>query len=254
VTASSRTVIGGRALLVVLALALHPGGCIAAEPRVLVLNETSAPPFSNPERTGFYDVVVTEALRRAGLGVRIVTLPAERALLLSDSGVSDGELNRNSAVEKLYPNLIRVPEALGEWQYAAFSKDGSIPGRLDAFRRRPVGLIIGWKIYEQSLGEGTDAIVANDADQLFRLLLLDRIDVALYERDVGRAYIKAQAMNTVHLLYPPLFIREQFTFLHKSHAGQVPAIAAALRAMKRDGTYQRIYREKIPPSAAGRSP
>ena len=79
---------------------------LAASPRVLVLNETNAPPFSNLERSGFYDVVVGEALRRAGFELRIVSPPAGRALQLSSDGVTDGELNRNSAIEADYPNLV----------------------------------------------------------------------------------------------------------------------------------------------------
>src|SRR6185369_9370794 len=92
----------GAALLVVL---LHGANGIAG-PRVLVLNETNAAPFSTPQRSGFFDVVAREAFRRAGLELQIETVPAARALLLSSSGASDGELNRNPAVEKAYPELI----------------------------------------------------------------------------------------------------------------------------------------------------
>jgi len=242
------------ALLVVLALALYQSSCLGAELRVLVLNEENAPPYSNPEHTGFFEVVATEAFRRAGLELRIVTMPAERALLLSESGASDGELNRNPAVEKSYPNLVRVPEKLGELQYVAFSKDGSIPGNLEALRGRPVGLIRGWKIYEQATAGRNDVIAANDLDQMFRLLQLGRIEVALYELHMGRAYIKTHAVNLVRELNPPLFIRDQFIYLHKGHARQAPAIAAALRAMKRDGTYQRLYRVKFLPYVKEGSP
>jgi polar amino acid transport system substrate-binding protein len=241
------------ALLVVPALALYACGGLAAEPRVLVLNEENGAPFSNPERTGFFDVVATEAFRRAGLELRIVTMPAERALLLSESGASDGELNRNPAVEKSHPSLVRVPEKLGELRYAAFSKDGSIPGNLEALRGRPVGLIRGWKIFEQALAGRNDVIPANDPDQMFRLLQLGRIEVALYELRMGRAYIRAHALYDVSPLDPPLFIRDQFIYLYKGHAGQAPAIAAALRAMKKDGSYQRAYREGFLPQVGKRS-
>ncbi len=84
-------------------------------------------------------------------------------------------------------------------------------------------------------------------DPLFRLLQLDRIEVGLYEAQMARAYLKAHGMTGVHVLTPPLFVREQYIYLHKSNAGLAPAIAAALRAMKRDGAYQRAYREKLFP-------
>ncbi len=241
----------GRALLAVLASLLCLSNGLAAERRVLVLNEANAPPYSNTERTGFFDVVAIEAFRRARLELRLIKLPAERSLWLANSGLGDGELNRLSGIETLYPNLIRVPEKMGDWHFAAFSKDASIPGRIEAIRGRTVGLIRGWKIYERAMAEAEEVITVDDPDQLFRLLQLDRIEVALYERLMGLAHIKEHAINGVRVVEPPLFIRETFIYLHQNHAGQVPALAVALRAMKRDGTYQRAYREKLLPYFEG---
>ena len=242
---------GRRVLLVVLALALYPCSSLAAEPRVLVLNEANASPYSNPERTGFFGVVAIEAFRRAGVELRLVTVPAERALMLSNSGASDGELNRLASVAALYPNLIRVPEKLGEWHFAGFSKDGSIPGNFDAFRGRSVGYIRGWKIYERAIAGAKNVITVDEPEQLFRLLQLDRIEVALYERLMGLAHIKERGINDIQVLEPSLFKHETFIHLHKSHTEHVPVLAAALRAMKQDGTYQRAYREKILPYLDG---
>lgn len=223
----------------------------AAESRVLVLNEANAPPYSNTERTGFFDIIAAEAFRRARLGLRLEKLPAERALLLSNSGLADGELNRLSGIETLYPNLIRVPEKMGDWYFSAFSRDASAPGSIAAIRGRTVGFIRGWKIYERALAGAKDVITVEDADQLFRLLQLGRIDVALYVRMMGLAHLKDHGIKGVRVVEPPLFIHEEFIYLHRSHAGQVPALAAALRAMKRDGFYQRAYREKILPYSDG---
>jgi polar amino acid transport system substrate-binding protein len=235
------------ALTAALASTLYLSSGMAAGPPALVLNEANAPPYSTAERTGFFDVVAIEAFRRAGLELHIVTVPAGRSLLLSSSGVSDGELNRTSVVAKLFPDLIPVPEKVGDMQFAAFGKDGSIPGNFEAFRGRSVGLIRGWRIYEQALAGNKDVIAASGPEQLFRLLQLDRIEVALWERLMGRAYIRAHAMSAVRDLEPVLFVHEEFIYLHKRHATHVSAVAAALRAMKQDGAYQRAYREKLQP-------
>ncbi|TAK72668.1 MAG: transporter substrate-binding domain-containing protein [Betaproteobacteria bacterium] len=238
---------GGWALPALLALLLYFPSNVAAEPRVLVLNEANAPPYTNPDRTGFFDVVATEAFRRAHLELRLQKLPAERALLLSNSGISAGELNRLAGVEAQYPNLVRVPEKLGDWYFAAFSKDASVPGRIDAIRGRTVGLIRGWKIYELALAGAKDVIAVDDPEQLFRMLQLGRIDVALYERSMGLALIKERGIQGVLVIEPALFVRETFIYLHRSYAGELPALTAALRAMKGDGSYQRAYDEKLLP-------
>lgn len=237
----------GRALLVALASMLYFSNSVAAEPRMLVIGDSNGPPFTNAERTGFFDIVAAEAFRRVGLDLRVVRLPAERGLLLANNGVEDGELGRIAGLERQYSNLVRVPEKLLDRHYVAFSKDSSIPAGVEAIRGRAVGYIRGWKIYESALAGAKDVIAADDAEQLFRLLQLDRIEVALYARVMGLEHIRKYRIKHVRVLDPSIYIREVFIYLHKRHAGQVPALAAALRAMKQDGTYQRAYEEKLSP-------
>jgi len=49
---------------------------------------------------------------------------------------------------------------------------------------------------------------------------------------------------------PPLQMQSMFTYLHKRHAEKVPAIVAALRAIKAEGLYTRFCREKFAPLGA----
>jgi len=88
---------------------------------------------------------------------------------------------------------------------------------------------------------------ADDPEQLFRLLDLNRIDVALYERSLGMALAKQQGLKGVRPLAPILASREMFIYLHKRHVNLAPRLADALRAMKRDGFYRRVYNEKLKP-------
>jgi polar amino acid transport system substrate-binding protein len=80
---------------------------------------------------------------------------------------------------------------------------------------------------------------------LFRQLQLDRTEVALYERWQGLSRIQRQGVTDVHLLEPLLARREMFLYLHKRHAALAPRLAAALRAIKAEGLYDRLYREKV---------
>jgi polar amino acid transport system substrate-binding protein len=219
----------------------------AAEPPVLVLNDTNEPPYTTPDRTGFLDVIAGEAFRRAGVGLRLVKLPPERGLINANDGVEDGDLTRIAGLEKQYPNLVRVNEKLVDWVFTAFSKDASITPNWPALRQRAVGHIKGWKIYEQALAGAERVTTADDAEQLFRLLDLGRIEVALYERSLGALLIRQQDIKGVQPLTPPLATRDMFIYLHKRHAALAPRVAEALRAMKREGYYQRVYDEKLRP-------
>ncbi len=243
-----------RTLLWTATLAFAFPGVVAAEQRVLVLNDTNDPPFTTADRSGFLDVVAGEAFRRVGVELRLVKLPAERGLINANAGIEDGDMVRIAGLEKQYPNLIRVPEKLVDWEFTAFSKDGSIPSNWEAIRRRSVGLIKGWKIYEQQLAGAERMTTVDDPAQLFRLLELDRIEVALYMRWMGLALIRQQGLKDVRPLEPPLTTREMFIYLHKRHAELAPRLADALRALKRDGFYQRTYREKILPYREARTP
>ncbi len=81
------------------------------------------------------------------------------------------------------------------------------------------------------------------------MLEKDRVDLVLYSRWRGLARIKNHKLSGVRVLTPPLVTKEMFMYLHKKHEPLVPKIAAALRAIKAEGTYQRLFQEKVAPLA-----
>jgi len=212
---------------------------------VLVLNDTNEPPFTTADGKGFLDAIAGEAFRRAGVRLRLVKLPAERGLINANAGIEDGDLTRIAGLEAHYPNLVRVPEKLVDWEFAAFGKNAALVANWETLHARPVGHIRGWKIYEQQLAGAPHVVTAEDPAQLFRQLQLNRIEVALYARWQGLSRIRRQELKDVHLLKPSLATREMFIYLHKRHAALVPRLAAALRAIKAEGLYDRLYREKV---------
>jgi polar amino acid transport system substrate-binding protein len=243
-----------RAWPVAMALSLLLPVALGAGRPVLVLNDTNELPYTTPAGDGFLDVVAGEAFRRAGVELRLVRLPAERGLLNADAGIEDGDMVRIAGLDRQYPNLVRVPEKLIDWEFTAFSRDATLPASWPAIRQRRVGHIKGWKIYERAMAGADYVTTTDDPEQLFRLLDLGRIDVALYERWLGAALAKRTNLKGVVPLAPPLATREMFIYLHKRHAALVPKIAAALRALKREGFYQRVQRDKLRPYSQGSMP
>ncbi|MHB1083994.1 MAG: substrate-binding periplasmic protein [Thiobacillus sp.] len=212
---------------------------------VLILNDTNDPPYTTPDGKGFLDIVAVEAFRRAGVQLRLVKLPAERALINANAGIEDGDMARIAGLEGLYPNLIRVAEKLIDWEFAAFSKNAVLPAQWDVLRARLTGHIRGWKIYEKELAGAPFVVSSDDATQMFRQLRLDRVEVVLYERMLGLSLLKRQHIQGVYPLEPPLAKREMFIYLNKRYAALAPKIAEALRAIKAEGLYDRLYREKV---------
>ncbi len=224
---------------------LLAGPAGAAETPVLVLNDTNEPPFTTVDGQGFLDAIAGEAFRRAGIRLQLVRLPAERGLLNANAGIEDGDLSRIAGLDAQYPNLVRVPEKLLDWEFAAFGKEAALPAREEILRARPVGHIRGWKIYERQFAGAPEVVTAEDTEQLFRQLRRDRIEIALYERWQGLSRIRHQGWTGVHVLEPSLARREMFIYLHTRHTALVPKLAAALRAIKAEGLYDRLYREKV---------
>lgn len=226
-------------------LLLMASAICRAEVPILTLNDTNEPPFTTANGKGFLDVVAGDAFRRVGVQLRLVRLPAERGLINANAGAGDGDMVRIAGLENQYPNLIRVPEKLIDWEFTAFSKKAALSTSWDVLRARPVGHIRGWKIYEKQLAGAPFVVTADDSAQLFRQLQLDRIEVALYERWLGLSLMKRMDIKGITPLEPPVAKREMFIYLHKRHAALVPKLADALRAIKSEGMYDRVYREKV---------
>lgn len=66
--------------------------------------------------------VMKEAYKQLDISVSITELPAERALIESNAGRSDGEVNRIDDLEANYPNLVRVPVSVTRIEAVVFSK------------------------------------------------------------------------------------------------------------------------------------
>ncbi|MFV1997224.1 MAG: substrate-binding periplasmic protein [Acidiferrobacterales bacterium] len=233
-------------LAVLVAGHAYPGLVYAQ--KTLVLNTAFTSPLSNDSQSGFADVVVGEALQRIGYKLESVNLPAERALINANIGIDDGDLLRIKGLQKTYPNLIWVPEKIIDLEFVVFTRNKDFPVTgWRSLKPYSVAIVTGWKILERNITGTATLTKVKNANQLFTLLLKDRVDVVVYERWVGLGYIKQHRIRGVKMLEPPLARRSTYVYLHKKHKHLVPKLAAALRAMKADGSYQRAFQRILAP-------
>lgn len=220
--------------------------------RQLVLSDTYDVPYTTVAGDGFLDLVAQQAFRRAGVDMKFIRVPPERALLNANAGIEDGVSARISGLEKTYPNLVQVPERVLEFHFVAFTQNVKLE-RAGWQEISPliVGHIRGWKIFEQNLLPGTRVTVVDTAEQLFDMLNRGRIDVALYERWLGLALARKMNISGLRILDPPLAERDMFIYLHKQHEALVPKLARALREIKAEGLYSDVCRDKFAPLVGG---
>jgi polar amino acid transport system substrate-binding protein len=235
-------------LLVALCLLFSFGARAAGAAEPLLLNTGTRYPYTSEDGQGFLDLAIAEAFRRVGRDARVAVYAAsKRALAHANAGIDDGAAMRVRGLEASLPNLIRVPEKLIDNDFVAYSlrRDMRI---VDWGSLRPydVGYILGWKVFERGLGANGAATRVRGPEQLFTLLAKRRVDAVLYERWQGLWRARRLGLDVV-VHEPPLARREMFIYLHKKHADLVKPVARALRAMKRDGTYQAIVDRVLTP-------
>lgn len=207
----------------------------------LVLTTGMREPWTNPDRTGFTDLLVKEVFRRIGVEADVeLNLAAGRAIRLAGQGVDDGLTARVAGLEKEYPDLIRVPEKVFDNDFVAASLGpGFATTDWDTLKPHHVGYILGWVVFENNLPPVRELTLAKDSTQLLSLLKSGRIEVLLHERWQALWHARQMGM-TIRILEPPLASVPMFMYLHRRHAALVPRIAAELAAMKADGSYRAI--------------
>lgn len=215
---------------------------------ILLLNTTGHPPLNTNTQNGFMDDVATEAFRRIGIELRTTKLPAERGLKNANYGLVDGEMSRIKGLDKIYTNLIRVPEKIMDWEFMVFSsKKISLNDGWNDLSGKLVAHINGWKILEKNIPSSAEITVTANSEELFTLLRKKRTDYIVYERWAGYLSLGHFNMSEVQGQFPPLAVREMFIYLHKKHKALIPKLTSALKAMKKDGSYQKMVNKHLAP-------
>lgn len=192
--------------------------------------------------------ILREAYHRIGWSATFDLLPASRALAEADYGSTDGDVARIAGTEDAFPNLVRVPTPIILFQAAAFTKTvGRDIRAWSDLGGLMVGIIRGIR-YSMIGTEGMDRVIADDMSHLFRLLDQGRIDVAIA---VVRAGIIEAAENFpdrgIHIAGSPIYSAPLYHFLNRRRAELVPSLDAAIRAMKADGSLERLYNRSFAP-------
>jgi polar amino acid transport system substrate-binding protein len=164
-----------------------------------------------------------------------------------NAGFFDAELNRIEGMEQTYPNLVRVPEPNMTMHFVAFAKADFDTSSWQSIRGRYLGIVRGWKILERNTEGFPNVVFVPTETELFRMLHKDRLDMVLYAKLTGYAALRSLGYDGIRHLKPPLASRKMYLYVHERHEALADDIAAALRSMKADGTYEQIVHEATAP-------
>jgi polar amino acid transport system substrate-binding protein len=212
----------------------------------LFLTTSMTTPLSKVDQTGFYDQVLIEAFQRVGQPIQITHLPTERSITNANLGITDGEFPRISGLDRLYPNLVKVPEKIVDFEFVAFTWRSDIQLKdWNSCKPYNVAIVRGWKILEANLADVRSLVKVKNQKLLFSLLGNHRTDIAVYSRFEGYEMIKKLGLQSVLAIEPPLATKEMFLYLNKKHLQLIPALTKQLQSMKHDGTYDRILEKTL---------
>lgn len=195
-------------------------------------------------------LLYTEAFGRLGYRFELYTFPIERALLEADAGRMDGDVARISLDEAQaarYPHLIMVPEPIYQMKLAAYTSDPTLRlnGWADLGRdRRIIGYPRGYKAAENSVTEyvAKEFVIEVGSIALgLEMLIRHRIDVLIAAQVAVESFLATAEFKDKGIV--PAGVLETvplYPYLHQRHGDLVPRLAAALKAMKADGTYRQL--------------
>lgn len=205
-----------------------------------VMSTSVRAPLYLEDGSGYFNQLTAEIFRRLDIESRLIHLPARRALFFANNKTVDGTGPRTAAIEKSFPNLVRVPGNVFQFEFMVYSKDPAISvNGWESLLAYSVGLINGWKIVEQNTANAKLVTRAENYDQLFQMLELGRIDVAVMDRVMAGWELKQLGLD-LHAIEPPIISQSNYIYVHKEHASLVPEIARVVAEMRQDGSMAAI--------------
>ena len=184
--------------------------------------------------------ILQEAYQRIGIQVDARVLPAERALVMANTGEVDGEVLRIKGIEKNYPNLRMVPVPLVVMEGMVLTKEVTfeVTG-WESLKPYTIGIVRGVKFAENGTQGMTVEAVATHEQALLKLFH-GRTDVVVMPRISGLVEIGKLHLTGITMLEPPLVTIDIYHYLHKKHEQLLPQITQVLQDMKAEGRFQEI--------------
>jgi polar amino acid transport system substrate-binding protein len=192
--------------------------------------------------------ILKVAYRRLGIEVVFEAIPQARSLIMSNEGKIDGEVTRLAGLEAQYPNLMMVPVVLIEQKGMAFTrKDKTFPlNGWDSLRPYSIVTLNGAK-WSTDGTMGMDRVdIVTQPEQMFKMLEMGRVDVALGPRLTGMVQIMQLGFTDILPIEPPLVINKLYHYLnikYKTHL--LPQLSAVLQQMESSGQSSEIREQTI---------
>lgn len=227
--------------IITLALPIASAHAAAAEiSRVIITT------FDQPApRLTVTELVMKEIYKKLNIEMQLDKHPGNRALSLANGGKSDGELIRTTAIERTKSNLVRIPTPISQVRYSVYTKKAKAFEVKDWNSLKPysIGVVSGIKFIEER-SELFDSTVISNPQSLFKMLYLERVDVAVFTELDGLFMLKKLNLhNDIVNLSPPLEVVPVYHYIHRKHTALIDQLSTLMQEMETSGELQALIRQ-----------
>ena len=191
------------------------------------------------------NLIYTEVFRRLGYDFEYKSYPNERANIMAESGIVDGEIQRAANYEKVAKNLLKVEEPSFSVNVAAYAVSPGIV--LDGWESlKNTNYIVGYRRGSKVAQNALPAVVKPEkisttttVEQGLIKLILGRIDIYIEQDSVVAETLKKfdkdkfdpSSVYQVGIMWTG----ESHVYLHKKNVVLLQEIVEVLKSMKQEG-------------------
>lgn len=182
---------------------------------------------------------------RIGIKVNLRSVPIKRMYveLTKNKDQIDGGFTILPGLEKKLPHLIKVPEPVLESPIVCIGLYEIPINGWESLRGYKTCYLMGLKSVEQNIiAFELDGYPLKTTEAAFSFVLADRAKVFITPVAVVVKAIKSKFFlnSGLKILKPPVAVHSFHTYLHEKHAGIAEKYNTALKALKREGEYQKL--------------
>lgn len=190
---------------------------------------------------------VRAAYKRAGINAEFTSRPCRRSLIEANAGRFDGEVARISGVTRKYKHLVAAesPTINIEGVVITRSEKREITQWSDLEGLR-IGIMRG-ELYAERGTSAFEVTAASDYNQLLKMLVKNRIDVAIgIRKDYELAVNSPDFLNEgLHIIGKPVFFAPLYHLVHKDHRDLLKKLNPVFEHMWNDGDTAKIHKNTM---------
>ncbi|WP_299879854.1 ABC transporter substrate-binding protein [uncultured Cocleimonas sp.] len=186
--------------------------------------------------------ILEVAYSRIGKSVKFEKLPAERSLVYTNSGFSDGELARIAGLEEKYQNLTRISIPIAYDELSVYYKKPNLKVEgWSSLLPYNIGFVAGSKITEQKT-EGMNVEMVSSATQGLNKVNLGRSDIFIGLKGI-QCLIDKLKLTDIKVIDQPLEKLVMYHYVHKKHSQMARNLETVLRQMKESGEMDLLQKQ-----------